>query len=106
MDNSNQPYTPLTVDKPGYLTTEFWFSVITVGAILLKIFGIEIDTGDQQTLAVSVAAIVGGLAVVWGIVARYLKSRTDVKAAVSQAESIRNLGYTGAPVTLTFGGKK
>lgn len=101
-----KPYKPLNVDKPGYTTSEFWFSVITVGAILLKVVGIDINADDAQSLAVAIAGIVGGFLAVWGIVARYIKGRSQVKSAALQAEGLRNLGYTGAPVNLTFGGKQ
>lgn len=106
MDNSKEEYKPLVVEKPGYLTSEFWFSVLTVVAILAKLFGIDVDAADRETLSVTIAGLVAGLVTVWGIVSRYIRSRAEVKAAALQAEGIRNLGFTGAPVNLTFGGKK
>ena len=92
-------------DKPGYLTTEFWVSVLTVGAILLKVMGIDVDSNDINVLALNIAGLIGGALAVWGIVSRYVKSRSETKIARMNLETARFAIEDGKPVTLSLGGK-
>lgn len=92
-------------EKPGYLTTEFWVSVLTVGAILLKLFGIDISTDDINLLALNIAGLIAGSLAVWGIVSRYIKSRAETKVARLNAEITKLAVESGKPVTLSLGGK-
>lgn len=105
------PEQPTVIDpaeKPGYLTTEFWLSVIPIVAILFKLIGVDLDHNDFEPLAASVAALLGGGLVIWGIVGRYIKGRSEVKAAQAIGRGIE--GYAAmnngtAPLTVTYGGK-
>lgn len=89
--------------KSGYTTTEFWFSVISVGAILLKLAGVDVSSEDQSTLATSLAGLAVGFLAVWGIVSRYIKGRSEVKKAALDAEVVRLAVKAGKPVTLNLG---
>ena len=92
-------------ETPGYKTTEFWFSLISVAVILLKLVGIDVSLEDQQALATSIAGLVAGLLAVWGIVSRYIKSRSEIKQAIIYKEVTAEAAKSGQPVTFNFGGK-
>jgi hypothetical protein len=59
--------------KPGYLTTEFYVSLIMGGAMLARAFGL---IGDDQTTAVGEAATALAPALV---VIAYVASRAYIK---------------------------
>lgn len=91
--------------KPGYTTTEFWVSIISVAAILLKLAGIDVTPADQNALASSLAGLIVGFLAVMGIVTRYIKSRTDTKVAQMEAGIALEAAKAGRPVTLSLGRK-
>lgn len=91
--------------KPGYTTTEFWVSIVSVAAILLKVLGVDISPEDQDALAASLATVIVGALAVWGIVTRYIKSRSEQKIAQLNANVTREAVRAGKPVTLSLGGK-
>lgn len=92
-------------ETPGYKTTEFWFSLISVAAILLKLVGIDVSPEDQNALATSLAGLVVGFLAVWGIVSRYIKSRSDIKQARLYQQVALDAAKAGRPVTLSLGSK-
>lgn len=67
--------------KPGYLTTEFWVTVVTQIVTVLVLTGAvkaadAADLKDATSKAVvSAAALIASAATVW----RYIASRTSVK---------------------------
>lgn len=71
------------MDKPGYLTTEFWLAVVAQIVPILVTIGV-LTAGQGQTLASSagnlLAAAVVFAAAVWPVV-EYVKSRAKVKEA-------------------------
>lgn len=93
----------MQTEKPGYLTTEFWVSILTVGAILLKVAGIDVSTEDVNALALNIAGLVAGSLAVWGIVSRYIKSRSEVKRAVLVTEATRVAAASKTPYSISFG---
>lgn len=91
--------------KQGWMTSEFWVSILTVGAILLKVMGIDVDTNDINVLALNITGLIAGSLAIWGIVSRYIKSRSETKVAQINADVTQQAIKAGQPVTLTFGGK-
>lgn len=92
-------------NKPGWKTTEFWFSVVSVATILLKLIGIDLSPEDRDALAIGLAGLVAGFLAVWGIVSRYIKSRSDIKVTRTSVEAIDTATRSSkGPLTINLGG--
>lgn len=83
-------------DKPGYLTTEFWKSVIYAGLSLLTGLGvIGPSLPDKYKAVIDSAALLAGAACVFG----YSISRGKTKAAAVEATAsvIMQRDYLNSP---------
>lgn len=47
--------------KKGYLTSEFWVTVVPVLALVLRGFGVDIDEGASSELALGIGGAVAGV---------------------------------------------
>lgn len=69
------------MNRPGYLTTEFWLALVAQALPLLVTTGV-IAPGDVNTLEGALTRIINSaaalLAAAWVLVS-YIKSRTEVK---------------------------
>lgn len=71
--------------KPGYLTTEFWLSLVGPVVLIFVILGVfTSEEGEALVLTISDAIVAGaafiaGLAPIWA----YIKGRSEVKAAAN-----------------------
>lgn len=68
-------------EKPGWMTTEFWLTLVAQVVALLVLFGVvsvadkDSVTGTMGRAVENVFAVVGSAAAIW----QYIRSRTDVK---------------------------
>ena len=67
--------------KPGYMTTEFWSSIVSQALALLMIVGV-ISASDAQTLGDSLGKCIAAVFVFATnayVVAQYIKGRVTMK---------------------------
>lgn len=68
-------------EKPGWMTTEFWLTLVAQAVALLVLFGVisvadkDSVTGTMGRAVENVFAVVASFVSIW----KYIQSRTDVK---------------------------
>lgn len=81
--------------KPGYKTSEFWFTLVSFIFSGFFLFGIIQDHSQKEEIIIIVSHVVESVILIGGqifIFARYLKGRTEVKKIVEneKLEEIKN----------------
>lgn len=92
---STQPFNPVTAQatKAGYLTTEFWVTIVAQGLALLVITGV-VRTEDRGTLETSITrgieaafAFIASATTIW----KYIQSRGETKRKAIEAETAQTV---------------